>query len=234
MMRRLVLIFWASAALALMNACTVIPPKPRAQMVMPIAKTLRATGFSRFDDNTQLNAHQRWLSAQQAAKLDAYRDLAAQLYQEVVPGNTTVGAQVIAAEAYRVYVDAFLREARATDYRTIKDSLKATLELTLTDRFFWCVSSDEKGVAECLQEENKMAFTRTGTKPVLVANTNMACEQFDCSDLVDVHGFNSAPDQIDNALLDAGYYDREWFWQTSVAISRRITLLKGVTRTNGF
>ena len=227
-MQRLVIVMVASVLATLLAGCSTAPSKPMTVAAVPaVGKTLRASGFSRFEDGGNLTVHQRWLAAQQSAKLDAYRDLAAQLYQEILPGNTTVGALVLANEAYRVYVDAFLREARASDYRTVKDSLKTTLELTLTDRFMRCMSSDANGVSRCLEHENKMAFTRTGSKPAMVASVNMACAVPDCSDQLSMQGFSKDRNAVDSALLDAGLYDVEWALNTSANTAARFLLLGG-------
>jgi hypothetical protein len=72
-------ICWVLMVLAL-NGCAAVGDKHAD--VPSAGKTLRATGYSRFDDSGKLAVNQRWLQAQQAAKLDAYRGLADLLYQE--------------------------------------------------------------------------------------------------------------------------------------------------------
>jgi hypothetical protein len=174
-------------------------------------KTLVASGYSQFADVGVLQkVNQRWLSAQQVAKLNAYRSLADQLYYESLGNNKTVGSQVVQSEVYRVYLDTYLRNAQAVDYLTVKNSLKATLQLKLTPRFYQCMSSDLVGARQCLQEDDKLAFTRIGYKTASVSSKNFACAQLDCSDQFFVKGFSKDRNVVDDAMLDAGFYDLEW------------------------
>lgn len=192
------------------------------------SKTLSASGISRFDDSGALNVKQRWQQAQQNAKLDAYRDLAAQLYREPLPNGSTVGAQVMRDEAYRIYVDSYLREARPADYRTVRDHLKATLDLTLTPRFYRCMAGDAGQVGQCKQQDQKLAFSRLGYREATVVSANLACGNRDCSDQYHVKGFSKQPNVVDDVLLDAGMYDSEWTINTGAR-----TLLNYFL-TNGF
>jgi hypothetical protein len=180
------------------------------------SKTLSSTGYSRFQDGGGISVNQRWLMAQQAAKLDAYRGLADLLYKEALDGQKTVGSQVMSDEAYRVYLDTYLRNARAVDYRTVKDTLKTTLELNLSPRFYRCMSGDAAVVSQCLQDDNKLPFTRIGYKPAVTTSANMACANRDCSDQLYVQGFSKDRNSVDDVLLDAGLYDTEWMVQTGV------------------
>ena len=174
-------------------------------------KTLVASGYSQFADVGVLQkVNERWLSAQQVAKLNAYRSLADQLYYESLGNNKTVGSQVVQSEVYRVYLDTYLRNAQAVDYLTVKNSLKATLQLKLTPRFYQCMSSDLVGARQCLQEDDKLAFTRIGYKTASVSSKNLACAQLDCSDQFFVKGFSKDRNVVDDAMLDAGFYDLEW------------------------
>lgn len=194
--------------LLMLTGCSSLGGKTAA--IIPTEKTLRASGYSQFDDSGKLAVNQRWLQAQQNAKLDAYRGLADLLYREKLDEQTTVGAQVMRAEIYRVYLDSYLREARASDYRAVRDNLKTTLELRLTPRFYRCMGGDAVQVEQCLQEDNKLAFTRLGYKAATKTSANLACGTRDCSDQFYVAGFSKRPNVVDDALLDAGLYDVEW------------------------
>lgn len=194
--------------LSVLAGCTSVGGKNTA--VAPAEKTLRASGYSQFDNSAGLAVNHRWLQAQQGAKLDAYRGLADLLYREKLGEDTTVGAQVMRAEVYRVYLDSYLREARASDYRAVKDNLKTTLELRLTPRFYQCMGGDTAQVEQCLQEDNKLAFTRLGYKAATKTSANLACGSRDCGDQFYVAGFSKRPNVVDGALLDAGLYDVEW------------------------
>lgn len=209
------------------TGCASVGGKSAEALSPSAGKTLRATGYSRFDDSGKLAVNQRWLQAQQAAKLDAYRGLADLLYQEKLGNQTTVGAQVMRDEVYRVYLDSYLREARAADYRTVRDSLKTTLELRLSSRFYQCMSGDTALAGQCLQEDNKLAFTRLGYKTATVTSANLACGARDCSDQYYVAGFSKRQNGVDDTLLDAGLYDVEWIANTGLRTIFQYLLING-------
>jgi len=190
-------------------------------------KILRASGFSRFDDGGQISVNHRWLSAQQQAKLGAYRGLADQLYHEPLGENKTVGSQVVSHEVYRVYLDTYLREARASDYRAVKDSLKTTLELKLTPRFYQCMGGDVGQANSCIQEDGKLTLTRLGSKTATTTSVNLACGVRDCSDQFHVKGFSKQRNAVDDALLDNGLYDVEWTVNSGVRILFNYLLING-------
>lgn len=214
----------------LVVGCAHIESRDSTSVAPPTSKTLVANGYSRFDDITgQQKVNQRWLSAQQVAKLNAYRGLADQLYYEPLGKNTpkTVGSQVIKDEVYRVYLDTYLREAQAIDYHTVKDSLKATLQLKLTPRFYQCMNGDVAQARRCLQEDDKLAFTRLGYKTATSVSSNMACGISDCSDQLSVKGFSKDRNLVDGALLDAGFYDVEWTVNTGARTLFNYLLIYG-------
>ncbi len=191
-------------------------------------KTLVASGYSQFADVGELQkVNERWLSAQQVAKLNAYRSLADQLYYESLGNNKTVGSQVVQNEVYRVYLDTYLRNAQAIDYLTVKNSLKATLQLKLTPRFYQCMSSDLVGARQCLQEDDKLAFTRIGYKTASVSSKNLSCVQLDCSDQFFVKGFSKDRNVVDDAMLDAGFYVLEWTVNTGARTLFNYLLIYG-------
>lgn len=202
--------------------------KPDTPAAVTTGKALRATGYSHFDDSGKVSVNQRWLMAQQTAKLNAYRGLADQLYKEVLDGKNTVGSQVMRDEVYRVYFDTYLRGALAVDYRTVKDVLMATVELKLSPRFFRCMSGDADVVNQCLQDDGKLPFTRIGYKPATTTSVNMACDNRDCSDQLYVQGFSKERNRVDDALLDAGLYDVEWMVRTGADLTARYFLLQGL------
>ena len=191
-------------------------------------KTLSASGYSQFEDNNQLNFSHRWLSTQQLAKLNAYRGLAEKLYYEPLGGNKTVGSQVVSNEVYRIYFDTYLREARASDYRAIKDNLKTTLELKLTPRFYQCMGGDIATVNRCIEEDGKLPFTRLGYRTASTTSVNLACGVPDCSDQFHVKGFSKKRNVVDDALLDAGFYDVEWTVNTGARMLFNYLLLNGL------
>lgn len=191
------------------------------------SKTLVADGYSRFDDSGRLNVNHRWLSAQQVAKLNAYRGLADQLYYEPLDKNKTVGSQVISHEVYRVYLDIYLRSAQATDYRTVQDSLKTTLKLTLTPRFYQCMRGDVVRAKQCIQEDDKLAYSRLGYKTAYTTSANLACGTIDCSDQFAVGGFSKDRNPVDGFLLNVGLYDMEWIANTGARTLFNQLLIEG-------
>ncbi|MGY6277724.1 hypothetical protein [Methylomonas sp. MgM2] len=200
----------------------------RVQSAMPAdAKVLQANGYGRFDGGAGANVNYRWLSAQQSAKLNAYRGLAQQLYYEPLGSNKTVGTQVMSNEVYRIYLDTYLREARATDYRTVSDSLKTTLELKLTPRFYQCMSGDVAEANRCIREDGKLPITRLGYNAAEIKTVNLACGMADCSDQFYVKGFSKQPGAVDGALLDTGFYDVQWMVNTGVRILLNYLIVNG-------
>lgn len=179
-------------------------------------KVLKAEGYGRFSDTMQLK--QRWLNTQQIAKLNAYRGLAEQLYDEPLDDHQTVGSKVISNEAYRLYLDNFLREARTSDYRTVKDTLKVSMTLALTPKFYQCMSGDQFQIQRCLREDHKMDFSRLGHQPAITKSVNLACSRRDCSDQFHVKGFTHETHAINDALLDKGLYDMQWMANTSARL----------------
>lgn len=209
----------------LISGCAATSSKTVA--VPSTGKTLTASGYSRFDDSGQLPVNQRWFQAQQSAKLDAYRGLAALLYQEQLDNHTTVGAQVMRDELYRVYLDSYLRDARAADYRTVRDSLKTTLELRLSPQFYRCMAGDTTVVSQCLQDDHKSEFTRLGYKAATMTSANLACGARDCRDQFYVAGFSKQRNAVDDALLDVGLYDLEWTANTGLRTVLQYLLING-------
>lgn len=222
-MKRMVLLILMMAVFG--GGCASIDSK---SVVSADSKTLSASGYSRFDESGNVPVNQRWLMAQQAAKLDAYRGLSDLLYKEPLDGQKTVGSQVMSDEAYRVYLDTYLRGARAVDYRTVKDTLKATLSLKLTPRFYRCMAGDAAVVGQCLQDDNRLPFTRIGYKPATMASVNMACGNRDCSDQLYVQGFSKDRNPVDNALLNVGFYDLEWTAHTGADVFSRYLLFQSL------
>lgn len=207
-----------------LSACSA--PLHQSSTTLPIEKQLVGSGFARYTEESQ--ATKRWLQTQQQAKLDAYRDLAEQVYRVVLKDGRTVGHQVVADERYRQYVDIYLRQAKASEYRNARDVLKAQMTLTLTPRFFQCLQGDVSEVSLCLLEQNKSIVTRIGQRTATSGSINLACAQADCSDRLAVGGFDGKRNPVDAALLEAGLYDSEWFVNTGGDVMGRYFLLQGI------
>lgn len=194
---------------AILMGCAATPVQ---HVVKSEEKSLVADGYARFDD--KLKVGQRWLSAQQIAKLNAYRALADQLYDEMVNAEETIGSRVISNEAYRVYLDTYLREARTSNHRTIRDTLKVSMTLKLTSKFYACMGGDQQQIRRCIREDGKLDLTRLGDKPAQTITVNLACATRDCSDQFHVQGYRHQPNVVDDALLNVGLYDSQWIINT--------------------
>lgn len=226
-MKRRLLVFLSILVLLLLAGCASVSQQPPTVAAIS-SKTVSANGYARFDDSGAIQVKQRWLSTQQQAKLNAYRGLADQLYYEPVGGHKTVGLQVVSQEAYRIYLDGYLRDAKASDYLTVKDTLKTTMTLTLTPRFYQCMGGDTVQVNRCLQEDHKLDFTRLGFKPAQTTTVNLACGNRDCSDQFYVQGFSKEVSKFNAALLDAGLYHSQWLLNTGGRTLFNALLLEGM------
>lgn len=123
----------------LLGACQsiVATPMPMAR-IMPAKIT--ATGNGSLGSYGQYNGGQQRLMAQRAAKVDAYRNLAEQVYGLQISGSTTINAFATQSDSVRAYVEAFLRGAKITNVQLLQDgTYEATAELDLPPEFGSCV-----------------------------------------------------------------------------------------------
>lgn len=215
------------AVLPMLLGCAGTKSRENDVAILEGGKILQASGYGQVDDRSRASFSQNWQSTQQSAKLNAYRGLADQLYYEPLGEGKTVGSQVVSHEVYRVYLDTYLRQARATDYRAVKDNLKTTLELKLTPRFYQCMKGDVARVRQCIEEDDKLAFTRLGYKTAKATTVNLACGTSDCSDQFSVQGFSKNPNDVDDFLLDVGLYDTEWTVNTGLRLLFNYLLING-------
>ncbi len=111
----------ALAAASLMSACgsVHISTKPLVS-TQPAIVTLNATGYGAVNMAScegqcdRVSPAQRKLLAMRAARLDAYRAMAEQVYGLRVEGGSTVGSLALKDDSFKVYIDAFIRGARVT------------------------------------------------------------------------------------------------------------------------
>ena len=109
------------AAASLLSACGTVrittTPAPAAPSTIV---TLNATGYGAVNMAScegqcdRVAPAQRKLLAMRAARLDAYRAMAEQVYGLRVEGGSTVGSLALKDDSFKVYIDAFIRGARAT------------------------------------------------------------------------------------------------------------------------
>ncbi len=184
---------------------------------------LTVSGHAKILNNQGQSALQRRYKAEQQATIDAYRQLAALLFQQMIGPGVSVAEQVLQNEKFRLYVDTFLREAKIRR-TTEHDFSQVILDLTINDRFRHCMS-DLQAVQNCLQTENKIAFSRIGYREAMHKTVNLNCSAPDCSGQFSMAGFRRENHFLNKALLQAGVYDIEWLMNTSAQIAVRYLLL---------
>ncbi len=211
-MKKIILKFILALILSSLLACTPASKKqPLAETTLKLSKTLFADGYSQVRNIPQLSKIQNQYAAEQAAKLQAYRELAKQLYLEQLRENNNVVAdQVLKNDRYRIYLDLFLREAKVIEFLQGVQQNKVTLKLNLTPRFYHCISSSLTIVSHCLQEDGKALYTRVGYQSVPLSTVNLSCSSSNCATHLDVSGFSTGKSNLDSTLLDYGFYDSEW------------------------
>ncbi|MCK4841021.1 MAG: hypothetical protein KAT04_03960 [Methylococcales bacterium] len=198
-----------SLGFAMLVACSSIANKP-IESDKNAGKVLVAVGYSQHQDLRHLTKVQNKFAKQQSAKLNAYRKLATLLYNEKLTEELVVADQVMNDELFRVYMDLYLREAKVLESKVTARQLNITVKLILTARFYQCVSSTVAVVSQCLQQDNKVPFTRIGYKKAAESTVNISCAPSECGSQLHVSGFSDEKNIIDSALLSAGLYDAEW------------------------
>lgn len=132
----------ALAATTLLTACgtvrmpTVSAKPAPVQRAQPAIVTLTATGYGAVNtalcqgECDRISPAQRKLLAMRAARLDAYRAMAEQVYGVRVEGGSTVGSLALKDDSFKVYIDAFIRGARVTNNAQRDDgSYETTVEM---------------------------------------------------------------------------------------------------------
>lgn len=133
-------------AMTLLSACAVTPNNccgvVRESSAFQTQRFL-AVGYGATGGNaSQYTLGQQKLMAMRAARVDAYRALAEQVYGFRVFGNTAVSAFSTQNDNVRTYVDSFIRGARVVNMTPVADgNFEATVELELTPAFFSCLNN---------------------------------------------------------------------------------------------
>lgn len=103
---------------------------------------LQAVGYGAPGSYSQYTHGQQKLMAIRAAQVDAYRNLAEQVYGFRVWGSTSVSAFATQSDTVRTYVDAYIRGARVVNTTAIADgNFEVTVELELTQNFLNCFNA---------------------------------------------------------------------------------------------
>ena len=144
----------------------VQPSTPSTPNALPAAPLkLLAVGHGTQGAYTQYTHAQQRLMAMRAAQVDAYRNLAEQVYGFRVWGGTAVSAFATQNDSIRTYVDAFIRGARLVNMTSIADgNFEATVELEVTPQFYHCLTSQGNcGTSSAAKMINPGALPLSGT-----------------------------------------------------------------------
>jgi hypothetical protein len=133
------------AVLATLSACSITTqlkqplakeeaPKPvREEAPKPLVErreTITATGYAVISVQQHKNAAQQRLMAIRASKLDAYRNLAEQVYGQQLDSNATVADMMLSNDTFRVRVEGIIYGARLVSITPVgEDTYETTLSL---------------------------------------------------------------------------------------------------------
>jgi len=222
---KLLRLMWVVVSMALV-ACSSLSIKSDEDAVKVPDKVIQVKGSSRLQRLRHLTQKQNQFALEQAATINAYRALAKLLYNEQLTDDLLVADQVIKAEVFRVYLDLYMRYAKVIESTNIYDQKNVKLSLTLTPRFYHCLSTSVERVSACLYEDGKIQYTRIGYKHAPVSTVNVSCS--DCSSQLSVSGFSKQKNGLDSALLNMGGYDMEWIGHTGSSAFIRYLYLTNI------
>jgi outer membrane protein FlgP len=138
-MKYLIIIIFASMVI---TACkpVLISVAPQPQPIKKEPKIIEATGYSALSNFKNHSISQKKLLAMRAAKLDAYRNLAEEVYGVKIKSNTTVKEMLIENDSYRAYVDTVIRGAHLLTITPKADGIyEAIVSLTLMPNITSCL-----------------------------------------------------------------------------------------------
>lgn len=128
------------AALSSLAGCTTVKPSPIAEAAPTAPVTanpkVQAVGYGALPNDPSLSIGQKRIMAIRASKLDAYRTLVEQIYGTRITSHSVVNASSMQHDAFRAYVDAFVRGAKVITVTPIADgSYETVLEVELNSDF---------------------------------------------------------------------------------------------------
>lgn len=150
-------------------------PPPPPVVVRPQLLKITATGHGSLGSYSQHNAGQQKLMAMRAAKLDAFRNLAEQVYGFQISGSTTLNAFAAQNDVVRSHVEAFMRGAKIVDMTAGQDGLyEATVELELPPDFRDCIVR-----GTCFPQPERVATgcVGAGCAPMAVMCSGAGCSK---------------------------------------------------------
>jgi len=166
-------------------------PKRIAQIQVPPIKILTAMGYGTADMFKNYSPEQRRLMSMRSSKMDAYRNLAEQIYGVRIHGHTTVSDMIVQNDSYRTYVDAFIKGARVKSITAINTSTYETVvEITLTPKFFTCLSGTAALHSQChTNTRSHYSNNDTPIQPIIASISHYNCNSIDCYKYPDISGF---------------------------------------------
>ena len=133
-----------NALIQTQNKATAIPVKN---------KVIQTTGYSTMENYKRFPEVQRKLLAIRGAKLNAYRNLAEEIYGIKIKGKTTVKDMIVHNDSYRVYVNTMIRGAHIEAINEKKNGFfEAEVSMTLTPRYTFCLYNPSES---CLNSANQ-------------------------------------------------------------------------------
>lgn len=150
-------------------SANVVAADPGTCCAPPQPLRLRAVGYGATNTFSQYTVGQQKLMAMRAAKVDAYRSLAEQVYGFNIIGQTSVSAFATQNDNVKTFVETFIRGARIIDVTAIADgNFEAVVELELTPDFFTFFPPQKQTVA-------------AGNTPPAVARASISCVGLGCA-----------------------------------------------------
>lgn len=137
-MRYVIVVAMGSLLLAGVTGCANPEPAPSAVA----EEVIRVNGLGAVVPRAELTHAQQRLAALRASRVDAYRNLAEQVYGLQVTGNTTVRQMAVTNDHIRTFVQQTIRGATVVDIDLVDDdTYQTTVELRLGPRFFVCLGN---------------------------------------------------------------------------------------------
>ncbi len=149
--------------LIVQSACT---PVTQVVVVPEKQKVIDAVGYSALSNFKNHPQAQQRLLAIRAAKLDAYRNLAEEVYGVRIRSNSTVKNMLIESDSYRAYVDAVVRGAHLVSITPKEGGVyEAEVSLILTPKMSSCLYRHS---ADC----SVMSLSNTSVNHTMSHNQN--------------------------------------------------------------
>lgn len=164
-MNRLILVVTGIFFITLMGACSY-KSVPVFNKQVTVIKVIEAVGYSSMSNFDKYPLPQRKLLAIRGAKLDAYRNLAEELYGVRIRSNTTVKDMMIKSDSFRSYIDAMVRGAHVNTVTAKDDGVyEVEISLSLTEDLYACIT--HKSI-ECYQQAQEESVETSGGNQMVI------------------------------------------------------------------